>query len=403
MPAADEAMNELQNKWYNAVVKALGLDVNSFQFFQAQRPLGATSDELWTLFDSVPPLSLTNTQVISGHNSFFGNYEAIVLTILPQGGRQFEEIMGDDMAAWDEYRKSLKPGDVSAAGGLLATFKSWADLNLSPSKATKAYAAFKQLQNGIVPQAIDAVLDDANLFEGGPTFKETIDALRGALDHGRDYSVHFDSATESGDVKHTWAKGEIGGAYEFFTGKAGASWDKLSEKASKAQVTIEGTIHKVVSMSINPGPWYMSAALNLAYKHSDNTVWPAGQSPTWDDLFSQQGSLQRLAIEIVAFDGLDITMTSSAAYSKTEQEEIKANAEIGYWPFFKASGEGGSFSKTTFNDAGEMTVTTSVPRGNPAILGVNVLSIGQVIALQEKQLSLLHLGISSHRRRAARG
>ncbi len=350
----------------------------------------------------MPPLSLTQTQVISGHNSFFGNYESIVLTILPQGGRQFEEIMGDDLAAWEQYRKSLKPGDLPADGGILALFKTWAQLNLNPAKASKAYAAFKQLQNGIVPQAIDAVLDDDNLFEGGPTFKQTIDDLRGALDHGRDYTVHFDSSTESSDVKHTWAKGELGGAYEFFFGKAGASWDKLAEKASKAQVTVDATIKKVAVMSINPGPWYMSAALNLAYKHSDNTVWPAGQSPTWDDLFSQQGSLQRLAIEIVAFDGLDLTMTSSAAYSKAEQEDIKASTEIGFWPFFSASGEGGSSTRTTFNDAGEMVVTSSVPRGNPAILGVNVLPISAVISLQERRRPLLRQGLSAHRIRAAR-
>lgn len=401
MPAADEAMNELQNKWYNAVTKALGLDAATFQFFQAQRPLGATSDELWTLFDSVPPLSLTQTQVISGHNSYFGNYESIVLTILPQGGRQFEEIMGDELAAWEEYRKSLKPGDLPK-GGIVAAFKSWAELNLNPAKASKAYAAYKQLQNGIVSQAVDAVLDDDNLFEGGPTFKQTIDDLRGALDHGRDYTLHFDSSTESSDVKHTWAKGELGGAYEFFSGKAGASWDKLSEKASKAEVEIEATLRKVATMSINPGPWYMVAALNLAYKHSDNTVWPAGQSPTWDDLFSDQGSLQRLAVEIVAFDGIEISMTSSAAYDETEQEEIKASAEIGFWPFFSASGEGGSFSKTTFNDAGQMTVTSSVPRGNPAILGVNVLPIAQVIAAEERRLPLLGLGLAAFRARAAR-
>ena len=402
MAANDEAMQTLQNKWYNAVTKALGLDENTFQLFQGQRPLGSTSDELWTLCDSVPPLSLTNTQVISGHNSFFSNYQSVVLTILPQGGRQFEDVMGDMLVAWETYKRTLKPGDLPVPGGILAVFKQWAELNLSPAKASKAYAIYKQLQNGIVSLAIDAVLDDDNLFEGGPTYKPAIDDLKAALDRGRSFNVVFDSSTESSDVRHTWAKGEIGGAYDFFTGKAGASWDKLSEKAAKALVTVEVTFRKVAVASIDPGRWYHTAALNLAYKTADNTVWPAGQHPTWDDVFSPQGSLQRLAVEVVAFDGLDLSMTSSASYTKAEQEEIKSSTEIGFWPFFSASGEGGSTTRTTFSDAGQMTVTSSVPLGNPALLGVNVKPIGQVIAEQERRLSMLQLGLQAHRLRAER-
>jgi len=396
MGASDEAMNALQNKWYNAAIKGLGLDANSFQFFQAQRPLGSTSEQLWTVFDSVPPRSLTQTQVLTGGNSFFANYESVVLTILPQGGSQFEDVMGDDLAAWNEYRKSLKPGDLPT-GGVLQAFKDWAQLNLSPVKAAKAYAIFKQLQNGVVPRAVNAVLDDGNLLDGGPTYEGTIDALKAALDHGRSFSFNFDSSTESGDVSHTWAKGEIGGAYEFFSGEAGGGWDKLSQKAATAKVTITVAFDKVAVMTVVPGKWYHSDALNLAYKHADNTVWPAGQAPTWDDLFSEFGSLQRLAVEVVAFDGMALTMSSEATYSSEEREMIKASASVGFWPFFRASGEGGHETDTTFNDKGQMAVKSSVPRGNPALLGVNVLPIGQVIAKQEAALSPLKQSILRHR------
>lgn len=374
-----EAMQKLQKQWYNTIVTALDLDPNSFQLIQAQSPFTNTSAGLWQYFDSVPPKSLTQVFSQSAINSSFDDYRTVITAILPQGSDQFRVIMGDNLAAWEAYKKTLKPGDLGK-DGIFGAFQAWADIYLDPDIATKAITVYRQLQNGVVSLAVNAVFNQANLSsDGRPTFSKTIQDLRDAITHGATKSFNFDSRTASEDVSQTWAKGEVNGMYDFFSGSAGGEYTQLSQKATSSRVTVHGTFKKVISFAAAPGKWFSSSALALAYGTKDNTVWPAGQKPDWETTFGEQGNLQRLVTELIVVDGIEISVTSEASYDATEQQRIQAAASISFWPFFSANASGGRDKEVTFNASGNMTVTTSVPLGNPAIFGVNVLPISTVL------------------------
>jgi len=374
-----DAMQKLQNQWYNTIVVALKLDPNSFQLIQAQSPLSNTSKGLWQYFDSVPPKSLTQVFSQSAINSFFDDYLTVIITIIPQASDKFRVIMGDNLDAWEVYKKTLKPGDV-AKDGIFSAFQAWADINLDPDIATNAITAYQQLQNGVVSLAVNAVLNQANLSsDGRPTFSKTMQELRDAITHGATKTFSFDSTTAIDDVSQTWAKGEVNGTYDFFSGSAGSEYTQLSQKATSSRVTVQGSFQKVISFAAGPGKWFNSSALALAYGTTDNTVWPAGQKPDWETTFGEQGNLQRLLTELIVVDGIEISVTSHVSYDATEQQTIKAEASTSFWPFFSANASGGHSTDITFNASGEMTVTTTVPLGNPAIFGVNVLPISKVL------------------------
>lgn len=375
-------MEQLQNRWYNTLVTGLDLDKNSFQLMQASESIGSSTENLWQLFNSVPPHSLTQVFTPAEFNNFFDDYKAVVMTIIPQSGKEWRHIMGDDLNDWVAYKK--KNADQILNKGIEKAFEDWATVNLPDQRARKAVTAYKQMAHGVVNEAVDAVLNPQYRKDGKkngyPAFSQTIQDLNDAVDHGTQYHVSFDSETASSDVEHTWAKGEVSGLYEFFSGKAGGSYDHLSKKASQNKVSVDVTFQKVATFSMAPGGWYHSNALSLAYNTNDNTVWPAGQKPTWEGTFGDHGNLKRNAVAAIVVDGIDATITSHAEYSSEEQTEIKAETSASYWPFVSFSASGGHSSDVSFDDNGTMTVKMNVKRGNPHILGVNVSPIGNTFS-----------------------
>ena len=371
----DDAMNALQSKWYNTLVAGLGLNPNTFQLLQSSEPLPSTSSGIWNIFNSIPPDTLTQVFSQSSFNSFHDTYKAVVMNLIPPDGAQFRQTLGDAYPDWQAYLKTLKPGTT-----VIDAFNEWAQTHLDPGTATKAYIQYQQLLNGTVGMAVKNVLNPAYIdANNGPMFSKSIQNLRDELPQAPARTLSFDSATASSDVSHTWASGSVSGAFEFFRGGAGGSFDQMTQRASSSRITVQASFGRVLSFAAAPGGWYNSAALSLGYRNSDNTVWTPGQQPDWESTFGSNGNLQRLSTELLVVDGIDATIPSSAAYSVSVQKKITASASAGFWPFFSASASGGHQTKVSFDSSGSMTLHITQPRGNPQVLGVNVLPIQQVL------------------------
>lgn len=362
----------LQSQWYNVIVSSLRLDPQSFQLVQATSPLPNTSAGIWEFFNSVPPVSLTQNYEQGSLKHLYDGWLAVVTTILPQGNAagQWRSVMGDRLRDWEAFKRDKKPTPVYEA------FFGWADDNLDPGMASKAKALWKQMKNDIVNRGIDAALDERYQDpDFGPKFSRTLEDLRDALMHGQSYTVDFNSATASSDTSRTWAKVELGALYPFFSSRAGGSYERLSRKATEERTSIEGSFASVVSFAATPYHWLDSGALALAYGTQDNTVWPAGQHPTWKEAFGPDGFLARHAAEMVAFDGMDLTLRSYAHYSSEEQEMIRGNESLSVWPFVYARSAGGYDRTVTFDSSGSMIQRVTSVKGNPAILGINVRDV----------------------------
>lgn len=376
--AGDEAMSTLQNQLYNVLVSGLSLDSDSFQLVQGADPLGATSKDVWNVFNSVPPRSLSHVFDGSEVNEFYADYKAVLNSLKYQHGDQWEQILGDQIYAWRKYKQAHE--DQIGEKGLLPVFRTWAEINLDPDERTRAVAAFEQAARGPIAEAQAAVVNPQFIDpDMGPTFSLTITALTDALAKGQKRTVSFDSETASKDVEHTWASGGASGVVEFFTGGASGSYDHLTEKAASSRVTVDATFDSVVARPAKPGGWFHSDALNVAYTTKDNTVWQSGVHPDWNDTFGDDGNLKRLATGLVAVDGVEATITSYAGYSESEQTQIQGETSMGFWPFGSFHAAAGHSSDVSFDDEGTMTVKISVPKGNPAILGVNVDAIGRIL------------------------
>jgi hypothetical protein len=370
-----EAMRTLYQQWYNATVSGLRLDESSFQLLQPNSPLGATSDQLWAYFNMIPPLSLVGNLELDGMNQFYSDYRAVISVLRSQGGDQFRQDTGDYYQPWMTYVSSLSP--VPTSDQLPSVFFSWAQIH-APSVATAGRNDLLAMSNDPIGLAQQAVMNQTGFLNGVPNFIKTILDLRTAITQGPSGSFSFDSGTESSDTSKAWAQGATGGFYDFFEAGGESDWERTQTKTAESRITVDVQYDHVITFGNTPGSWYSSGAMGVGYGTEDNTVWVPGATPNWNSTFGPDGNMQRVIGSLVVVDGISITMHSDASFSSDEQEKVHAKAEAGFFPFFAVEASGGYESRITFDDHGEMDVSATSPKGNPVVIGANVLTAQQV-------------------------
>jgi hypothetical protein len=377
MPSSNQAMQTLTAQWYNAITTGLGLSDQQFQLYQGPNATAKTSLDMWSVFNAVPPNAINNYYNPSQGNSFASDYNLILTSLVTGSDSDFQNCMGDYYSQWMTYFKANPPSPFNATT-VSALFNNWAIMN-APGQAGCVAALTKAFINPVM-YAI-SIFQAAN---GSYAWNQTIDALQSALASGPSKSFSLNSSTESTDTTHTWAGGSTSVLFDLFSFGGGGGYDNVTTKATSAGINVQASYKKVTTFAAGPysqanpnnpplaqyNPWYVGSVLSLAYTTKDNTVWNNQKPVTWDKAFGSQGFLQRMATAIVVADGIDITITSSASYSSSEQTQIKASASVGFWPFFSAQGSGGTTNTITFNDQGQFTCKTSIALGNPQILGI---------------------------------
>lgn len=385
MSAANDAMNTLTAQWYNAVVTGLQLSPDQFQLYQGPNSMASTSQDMWNIFSAVPPNSINNFYNPSQANNFASDYNLILNALTPGSDSSFQSCMGDYYSQWMTYVSANPPSPINATT-LSQLFNNWAVIN-APGQAGCVTALTKSFINPIT-YAIN-IFQAAN---GNYAFNETITTLKAALAGGAGKSFGLDTSTASSNTSHTWASGSTSVAFDLFSFGASASYDNLTTQATASALNIQVSFKKVTTFAAGPysqknandpilsqySPWFVGAVLSLAYTTQDNTVWNNQSATTWNTAFGPAGFLQRMATAIVVADGVDITITSTASFDSSDQTTITASAKTGFWPFFQAQGQGGSKNTITFNDAGQFTATTSIPAGNPQVIGVLQTSLASL-------------------------
>ncbi|HEX8649244.1 MAG TPA: hypothetical protein VF708_00240 [Pyrinomonadaceae bacterium] len=384
-----EAMEKLTAQWYNAVVNGCGLDPNTFQLFQGNQPIYSTSEQLWNIFDAVPPPTINNYFNPGQFNVFSSDYGAVINNLKPQNAGRFQTDMGDYYALWIAY---LRTGPAMPRGGIQELFSKWAYMNMPPDQAQQVITDWAEVSQGVVPVAVQMWLNAGGSTGGVKAYNNTIATLKNAIASTPGKSFQMDSSTESADVSHTWAEGEVGGFFEDFWGGASASYSQMTQMLATAGIQIKVTFQHLLTFATGPlakvstdpilsqyQPWYFPPALNLAFQNNNNVVWN-NTPPTWANTFGPNGNMLRVCSAVVVVDGIDIEMESEVGFSTSQQTQFEAAASGGFFPFFEAEASGGWTHNSEFDSNGNVTVTSSSPTGNPNILGVIVTPINHAIA-----------------------
>jgi hypothetical protein len=377
MSQVNEAMQTLTAQWYNALVTGLGLSDQSFQLYQGPNTMVDTSQLMWNIFNAVPPKAVNNYYDPTQANNFTGVYGLILDALVANPDTSFKNCMGDYYDVWQAYLKANKPEKLNAKT-ISSLFNDWAMVN-APEKASCVAGLTKAYINPV---------NVANLMyltaDNSYAWNKTIENLEKALKSGAYKEFTLNSSTESSNTEHTWAGGRASVFFDLFSFGGGGSYDKVTTKATSAGIEISAKFGSVTTFAAGPytqydaqdptlcdySAWYNSAVMALAYTTKGPKVWNPEKPSNWDNIFGDKGTLQRMATALVVGDDITIKMKSKADYSSSEQTQIRAAAKLGFWPFFRASGGGGTDYDVQFKDDGTFECTTIIKQGNPQILGI---------------------------------
>jgi hypothetical protein len=384
---ASEAMQNLQQGWYNAVVSGLGLDSNVFQLFQTGSPLlTKNSNDLWRICNAIPPLSVTHQFNPSQFNQLFEDYNGVISSLTIPGLDDFQAALGGtNYQAWLNYKQAHKDKILNATNpqkAQAALYQGWATVYLTPDLARTTQSMLESINADPLGRALDAIQLNGPDAGDEPSFNVKIKDVIKKMQAGPSVNVSYDSASSSSDISHTWANAEVSGFLGFFSGGASGSFDKLSKTASSSRVTVQANFTGVTPIPVAAGGWFNSAVLGNAFRSKDDPkVWNPSKNINWDKTFGKDGNMQRMATTLRIASGYSARITSYASYSKDDQQTIQAQADAGVWPFFSASASGGSETKTSIGANGELIVDISLPQTKqiPFVIGVDVTPMGAVL------------------------
>jgi len=307
--------------------------------------------------------------------------------------QQMAQLLGDDYPRWETYTNQpsqLPPPppnnsliDISLYKQ--AQFSDWA-LDNGQSKETIVAGITILSQVDLITAAVQK-WQAASAAKKEFAYTPTAQGLQDAIARGQAKTVSLDSKTQSSDTSNSWASGKVLGEYGFFSASVSASWgDKFWQDIQQQGVQLNVAFEKVATLIGSPlstpntldsdlskyQPWYDSKVIQMAYTQNNNNVWKH-TPPTWESMFGPNGNLKNLTVALIIVDGITSTMTITASVLEDKQEEFKAAARGGYWPFFSTAGQGGWLTEVNFNDDGTfLTITSASKAGNPKVLGVLV-------------------------------
>lgn len=389
MSTVEEAIRSLNKQWYNALVQGLGVDPSMFQLAQGSTSLGYISDNIWEIFDAIPPVSVNNYYDPATHNSLAQAYSGVINNLVAQDN-EIKKVLGNKYAKWVAYKKDPEvwkeiKGDTYREK-LLKVFDNWALMNLDVGEYDRAVTTMKQVN--IITVAMDQLVEANGQF----AYTAGANSLQEKIDEGQAKSVTLDSNTTSKDTSHSWGKSSRGGLFSFFVGGSSGSWDVYFQDTTKISIKLDVKFKKVANLGGRPytiprpgdadlidyTPWWNSAALKTAKDNNNNKVWKHG-APTWEQTFGPEGNLRYLTAALIVVDGIESTMTSKVSIAKNEQESFRKSMNRGFWPFYVKHGEGGFDHKVSFTDEGYFQVKSSSPEGNPNVIGVLVDPIDKTL------------------------
>jgi hypothetical protein len=346
-------MIDLEKLWYNGLTRQQGLDRRTFQISRPSAPMAALDSSLWGCQDAVPPASLIFDRSRDRLSRFSSQYALILNSRREE--TPFETAIGTGTyRKWSEFlNRQTPPPDADRVPGL---FMNWAMLH-SPGAAAAGASA---LAAGLL--ASSRALEPPAEFEG------SYGEMREVLSSSTARRLAFDASQTGEDTGDTWAASAGTGFPGLWNGAAPDS--RLSRIFAESRVTVEVAFGGYAVWVSRPGRWYDAEVLRGAFR--DRTWF------SWEAFFGPNGSLRRVTASLAVADEINATIASDAVFAGQERAELEINAARGVWPFY-APESGLTTNCVTFGPSGGMKIRTVTKRGNPAVIGNNVVSIAQYL------------------------
>jgi hypothetical protein len=372
---------DLQNGWYNGFLQGMGQSANSFQIVQPAPPIAsstAADSIFWSYFNNLPPLSLTQQFTPSGGNQFYNNYRALMSALVPSRNIDVQADIGAaNFTKWQNYVLGMTTSPTM--NQIPTLFRNWAMI-FAPNVAnigSSDYAAILLDPIATAQNELTLIYTDMNGLPKPFNWTLSYNDMVTQLNSSPSRQFSFDSSTMNSNVSTSWTKGSNSGFFGLWGGSTTTS--SISQQFASSHVTVTASFDNVLVFANTPGYWYYSSAMGLAFANKTGNPWSAQSSINWNNTFGTNGNMQLFSANLIIASGMTVKVTSDASYSTLDQQTITSSGSSGFWPFYSGSSGSSSTNTATFNEQGQMTITTTSLKGVPIVLGLNVLPVAQFV------------------------
>jgi hypothetical protein len=138
--------------------------------------------------------------------------------------------------------------------------------------------------------------------------------------------------------------------------------------ASAMSVSIQ--LGRLLNFAPGPADWYTPAAMAAAYQNPNNAPWNPNSSVTWDTTFGPNGTLRNVVSGLTCASGIVARFVSPVTFGADEQDEIRAAADKGLWPYYLDKTH--AATKIVFDGTDGISVTITAEQKIPVFIGVVV-------------------------------
>lgn len=380
MPHAMQTMQTLTTQYHHALTHQLRLDPHTFRLAQGRVPLGATSESLWSLMDTVPDAAISQVWSAGRYNAFSANVGLLLSRLQSPAKQAFRQALGEREASWHSHLQAYPPHTLSA---YLITFRAWAETHM-PAEQVSTLRGLYQL---VMADPIGRAQQMWRASGGGNAPKAhrlTIELADDLIALSPGGCLTLDTLAASG-ASASPGGAAIGHAGSLF-GEAQGHTERLSAELLQGGLLLELAFEHVAVLPTAPlqsgsimtetglhPAWYAPDALALASTQPD--------TPHWDSFFGPAGTLRHASRALVVVDGIRLTLRSRTPVAQQDQAAVLAAFETGCFPFFGRAGDSGWQHQATFDDAGCIVVRRHCPVGHPHVLGVLAAPIDHALAM----------------------
>lgn len=394
--AETDSFADLQKVFFAAFIQGVGYSLDQpAQVVQPAPPIVGDDDDeadtlLWNYLNTLPGDSLTRNTSLASGAQFLSTYSA-VMSSLQSPPNNFKATIGE--YCYDAFVAAVENGNAAANP---RGYRDWAFLTSKCSEnansGASAYAAM----------LLDPIFaGQNNVLPYKPVGKKPVDFVPGyatmmkQLKKAPPRSFETRLSISNQEYKKTWTGGKQSAVFGLWSNSY--SNTQISQKFSASGVHIKADFKNLLAFKATPGDWYNSATLGIAYSEKGTPPWSPTGLKTWENTFSARGDMLRFTTVLLIANQMNLTYSSEATFSQTEQQEIRKNSGGGLWPFY--NGSSGDTSETTvdFDTNGHLLVTTSTVKNVPTIVGALVEPVDQFLG-HLKEASRLELQRLAHRK-----
>lgn len=303
--------------WRNSLASSLNLTNDQLKLYQGATPIPSTSQDMWNIFDAVPPDLPGPYYDPIQVNLFSQNYGLILVSLTETSNTNFQQCMKNDYTLWLDYSSKNIPAEINI-DSMSTLFKQWAGATSPQSLQClpNLLASFSTpLNNSIIAfakangrYAWSKTLEDFNhSFASSPSKK---------INNSLTQECSLDIDQEGSNKKQTIPIK--------YNATLSASFDNISIFYSLPYITKSLT---------NPilqhyEPWFSPAIFETAYNSTSTDDWNKNTAITWEKVFGDNGFMKNISVGLVSAKSMTLTIMYDFKYSSSPADVNRINYEL---------------------------------------------------------------------------